>query len=216
MTTSRLALIALLSIPLSLPAGTITQTLGTQVYTDGQIVSSGAFNTDNAGEPAPFNSTQGGDAVANMNVSFSFSFSPILTSITSANILLGLYEAESSAAGSQIALFRLNGTENLTSLLNAVMETSPGVGSQVKFYQVEIPIGALPSLAAGTATFELALTGPGIGILGPTEFNGGGLDFATLSVNFSDPGGEVPEPSSALLAGGALVMGAALLRRRLR
>ena len=217
MNPARLALMAILilaSLPLAAPAATILQTLGIERYANGAIVPSGTFITDNGGEPAPFNAISGGDATANMNVSFTFSYGAIADPITAASILISLYEGESSAPGSQLALFRLNGSILLTALLDAQMEATPGVSSQINFYTVTLPSTAFASLAGGTATFDLQLQGPGLGVLGPTDFNGGGLDFARLTLRTDPITPEVPEPATAFLAGGALLAGAAFLRRR--
>jgi hypothetical protein len=214
--TKRLALLGLAALGIlnfQAQGAIITQTLGTQDYTDGQIVTSGTFNTDASGEPSPFNSTQGGDATSNLDVSFTFSYGAISDQITSASILIGLWDADSAGTGNQVALFRLNGSIVLTSLLNTEMEGTQGAQNQVRFYTVTLPSSAYTSLAGGSGAFELQLQGPGLGVLGETEFNGGGLDFATLTINTDPVVTPTPEPSTALLLAFPVLAGFVFRRR---
>src|SRR5690349_16184224 len=99
-------------------AAVITQMLGDQDFTDGQQVGSGTFTAANAGDPAPFNTIIGTDIFGpNFSTSWTFSGPPI-SNVASASILIGLYEGDSSGSGDQAATFTLNGTINLTALLN--------------------------------------------------------------------------------------------------
>lgn len=191
----------------------ITQTLGDQDFADGAVATSGVFVVASAGEPSPFDTTNGGDAVANMNVSFTFNYGPIVSPLTSATIQFGLWDGESAESGSQLALFRLNGSILLTALLDTQMEANPGASIQIRVYTVTLPGSAFTSLSGGTAAFELQLQGPGFGVLGPTDFNGGGIDFATITLS-TDQAPGIPEPGTALLLSSALLAGFAIRRLR--
>ena len=197
-------------------AAVTTQMLGDADFTNGQTVGTGVFTGANAGDPAPFNQFIGSDVTGpNFSASFTFSYGAIAAPITSATILLGLYEGESAASGSQVASFTVDGIA-ITALLNTAMETTPGAISQENYYTVSLPGTTFAALADGSATFLLNLQGPGLGALGETTFNGAGLDFATLTINSQPQGGRpVPEPAtwSVLLLGG---VGLLVSRRRAR
>ena len=62
-----------------------------------------------------------------------------------------------------------------------------------------LPGAALGLLADGSATFHLALQGPSK--IGQLPYNGAALDFARLDT----VEGQVPEPSTMLLLGSALI-----------
>ncbi len=195
-----------LSISPSVGAAVLTQTLGDQDFVDGAAVGSGTFTSANGGDPAPFNTLAGSDIVGpNFAASWTFSGPPI-SNVSSASILIGLYEGDSSATGDQVKSFTLNSTIDLTGSLNAAMNAKGGLSGHEDYYTVVLPASALAQVATGQATFSLALQN-GLGVLGPTDFNGAGLDFATLTVNTP----VVPEPTAWSLS---LLIGAGLLAAR--
>jgi hypothetical protein len=161
------------------------------------------------GDPAPFDGVKGSDSNVGPPFTFSFQFSygPISGAITSATILLGVFEAEPVRPGSQVALFSLNGVE-LTGVLDAALEATQAGGLAEAHYLVQLPAAVFAELATGVVSFALqfetgqsAPPNPAI-----TTYNSAGLDFATLTVN-------VPEPVTLALLGLSLA-GIAATRRR--
>ena len=193
---------------LALPAfGATVYTLGTNEFADGTVVTPGSFQTGI--DPAPLNLVTGGDATANASFTLTFNFAPT-PGITSASILLILWDLESLASSNQIGSFILNGSEDLTGSLNALGETASSAAQQITYLNLILPLSAFDELATGTATFVLTFSGPALGALGETSFNGGGVDFVQLSLDTAPA--EVPEPSSVILSG----LGLGLLAWRAR
>jgi PEP-CTERM motif len=199
-------------------ADAISSDIGTQHFTSGNSVTTGAFLTAVAGQPAPFNAFCGSDITSNCSTSWTFNYTvPVGDTITGATLTLGILDIDSAAAGSQIASFSLNGGDSLTTFLSAAAEgLNGGAGapnSQYDVLTITIPAAFLVDLSGGTATFALALQGPGLGILGPTTFNGAGLDFSDLNIT-ATPGTTVPEPATLMLLGfGLLALTATSLRK---
>jgi hypothetical protein len=126
--------------------------------------------------------------------------------------LLGVWDGDSQAGGNQVGSFTLNSTVDLTVPLNAAFEGHGGATGEYDVYSATIPANAFASLAGGSATFNLALAAPGLGVLGSTDFNGAGVDFSTLQLVTSTPV-TTPEPATwGLLTAGAML--AAMGRRR--
>lgn len=203
-------------------ADDISVSIGTQNFTSGTTISSGTFTSTDGGQPAPFNAVCGSD-VTNPpgNCSATWTFTgytvPSGDTITAATLTLGIWDIDSAAAGNQIGSFTLDGTDNLTALLNAASEgLNGGAGapnSQYDVLTISITDAAgLADLESGPATFALTLQGPGLGALLTTPYNGAGLDFSTLDMtgtpgNNNGGGGTTttPEPSSLLLLGTGLL-----------
>jgi hypothetical protein len=209
---ARAAALLLATCVLTAPAAAQTITLGQQDFANGAFTDLGAFNTAGAGEAAPFNAFQGGDPSGSANASFAFTFNyPSLGSITGATLTFGIFDLDSQASGSQIASFVLNGSQDLTALLDAASEASPAAQLEVRVFSLALPSSVFASLAGGTAAFTLTLQGPSLGVSGELPNNGAGLDFATLQLNTST----VPEPSTwALLGTGLLAVAGVAARRR--
>jgi PEP-CTERM motif len=193
---------------------TISTTIGSQHFTDGQVVGSAVFAAAVSGQPAPFDAIIGSDIVG-PNFSGAWTFHYTLAageSITSASIAIGVWDGDSQAAGNQVGSFTLNNTVDLTAPLNAAFEGHGGATGEYDVYRATIPVSAFASLAGGSATFSLALAAPGLGVLGATDFNGAGLDFSTLQLATSTPV-TTPEPATwGMLAAGAALI--AIGRRR--
>jgi hypothetical protein len=172
-----------------------------------------------SGQASPFNGPCGSDASVNCSASWTFAY--ILgagETVDAATLTLGIYDIDSAASGDQVGSFTLTGGDDLTSSLNAVSETlDGGSGSPNSYYdvlEITIPTTSFTVLDGGSATFNLALAGPGLGILGNTTHNGASLIFSTLDLQ-TGTASSVPEPSmwSLMLAG---IVGIALFRARAR
>jgi hypothetical protein len=187
-------------------AAIVTQTLGHQAFADGTKVALVPFAMAHAGDPAPFDGTFNGSDVSGPNFSASWTFSyGALSNITAATLALGILDSDSAAPGNQVVSFLLNGSIDLTVPLNDAFEANPSANSFVNDYTITLPGSAFSQLGTGSATFALALQGPGLGVLGQTTFNGAALDFSTITVT-TQP---IPEPSGVvLLCAGALVLAA--------
>jgi hypothetical protein len=187
-------------------ADTVTSNLGTQNFTAGTKVTTGAFLAAVAAQPAPFNAFCGSDTASNCSASWTFNYVvPSGDTVTGATLSLGILDLDSAAAGNQIGSFTLKGVDDLTSTINTVANgLDGGTGSPNSFYEVLtiiIPGADLADLGGNSATFALQTVGPGLGVLGaPPPFNGVGLDFSTLSLTVTPgtttPPPPMPEPSS--------------------
>ena len=192
----------------------LTQTLGDQDFTDGEVVGTATFTGANAGDPAPFNEFIGSDVSGpNFSASWTFnSYGPVVLPIVSASLLIASYEFDTNNTSlSHVASFTLNGID-LASVLDAAFKADPNqAGSEIRWYTISLPSTTFTELAGGSAAFSLALQN-GRGVLGDTTFNGAGMDFSTLTLD-TEPQAAVPEPSTAFGAIGALAA-AVLIRRR--
>lgn len=180
-------------------------------FTVGTNVSTTAFNNkvgpSGLNQPAPFSVLCGSDIAGNCSASWTFNYTvPSGDSITSATLSLGILDIDSAASGDQVATFTLDGSDDLTGLLNAASEgLNGGTGApnnQYYILTITIPGSDLAALTSGSATFALALQGPGLGTLGTTMYNGAGLDFSTLDMEAMGP---TPEPSSWMLFATAML-----------
>ncbi|MEO7145725.1 MAG: hypothetical protein ABI165_19700 [Bryobacteraceae bacterium] len=185
---------------------TITVSLGTQHFTDGQIVGTGTYNTAAAGQPAPFNGLIGSDIFGpNFSALWQFDYAlPASQTITAATLVLGMYDVDASAGTMPAVGFALNSSVDLTAAIDGTF-THHGAGKNAEYdvYTLSLPSSAFTTLQTGHAAFGLGLEGPGLGVLGLTPFNGAGLDFSTLNI-VTSTAVAVPEPSLAWLTGLAI------------
>ena len=204
-------------------AGVLTQQLGDIDFPDapgsgiganlkcsGKTPADVCFDFYSSDDPLPFNGLKGADSNDGPPFTFSFQFSnygPINGRITSASIVLGVFEAESVRTGSQVAFFTLNGID-LTASLDAAMEAKQAGGVAEAHYLVQLPAFVFSELATGTSSFEVQFktgqSAPPNPVI--TTYNSAGLDFAMLTIN-------VPEPTTLALLGLGLA-GLAAGRRR--
>lgn len=194
-------------------AANLVTTLGEQDFTNGSLGTTlDDFNAASVGEPSPFNGFRGSDFGDPFSATWTFNFGA-LSNITSAFFKLGLYDHDSQAPGNQVDSFLLDG-KDLTSFLNAALESSGGSQIEYNVYEIALPDWVFADLEDGIATFALTLKGPGLQD-GPstTSSNGAGLDFSSLAINTQDT--KVPEPSTilSLLVLGGLGTGSALKKR---
>jgi hypothetical protein len=207
------------------------QTIGNPSnFTAGEIVHAGTFNTTVMAEPltqpAPFNIFTGSNTAGpNFSATWMFTYSlPASSTITGATLTIGIVDSpwEGSATNptpantDQVAMFTLDTTDSLTAALNTEINT---VGTGSNLYEVDtisIPGADLADLGSGSATFYLALQGPGSGVLGaPTPSLGAGLDFSTLDISTQQTVATSPEPSTwVLLCTGMLFFGIERLRAK--
>lgn len=208
-------------------ADDIPTSIGSQHFTPGNTVTSAAFVAAVSSQPAPFNGFCGSNALANCSTAWTFMYPiPAGDTITAATLTLGILDIDSAAPGNQVGSFTLNGTDDLTALLNRVSEAADSGRMVYDVLSITIPGADLTDLAGGSATFALTLSGPGLGVLGTTKFNGAGLDFSTLDItatpNSSGGGGNgggttsTPEPETwtLVLAGAVLLVCAKALYKR--
>lgn len=166
-----------------------------------------AYSTAVTGQPAPFNATPticGSDTASNCSASWVFNYTvPSGDTIVAATLTLGIWDIDSAASGNQVASYSLDGSDDLTSLLNSASEgLNGGTGSANSYYNVltiTIPSSYFTDLNSGAATIALALQGPGLGVLGTTTDNGAGLVYSSLDMEAMGAMGPTPEPSTYLL-----------------
>ena len=157
-----------------------------------------------------------GATPSNCDKSWTFSYTiPAGQTITAASLTVGLWDLDSNQAGNQVGLYQVSGGDVLTSALNAAAEAlHGGTGAPNIEYDVfTLPLSNLGTLSRGGPTVHLTFQGPGGGLFGPTDTNGGAILFSTLNITTQST---VPEPGSwALLATGiSALAGRRLLGRR--
>ena len=134
--------------------------------------------------------------------------------MTAASLTLGIWDIDSAAAGDQVASYQIVGGDNLTSTFNTTANTLASVNSEYDVFT--FALSNFLALDGGSATVQLALKGPGLGVLGTSTFNGALLVFSELDLTTA-PGGNpsnpaVPEPATLVLV--ATGCAAAVARRR--
>lgn len=213
-----LAALAMVAVPGS--AGTLTEQLGVQSFNSGDIVPSGTFTT--AADTGIFNTVIGADNNSigpNFSASWTFSsYGPVVDPVVGATLLIASWDFDTNVTTiSHVLSFDMNGTP-LTAILDTAFKANPNTNatplnsSQIMWYTITLPNTTFAQLATGSATFNLTLQN-GRGTLGNTTFNGGGMDFSTLTVDTQAPQ-TVPEPSTVFAAIGGLAAVAALRRKR--
>jgi PEP-CTERM motif len=192
-------------------ADDISTFIGTQNgnFTNGATVTSLAYKTADMSQPAPFNAACGSDGLSNCSATWTFNYIvPSGDTITGATLTLGIVDIDSAATGDQVGSFTLDGTDDLTALLNTSSEAAAGANNVYNILSIVIPGADFTDLGTGSATFALTLKGLGLGALGTSPFNGADLDFSRLDIT-ATPGSTppVPEPGTSAL----LMLGLAAL-----
>lgn len=177
----------------------ITSFVGTQHFTDGQKVASGAFLDAVALQPAPFDHFIGSDASGpNFNVGWTMTYEPP-GGVAGVDLTLGIYDHDSMGHANPVSYFGVNGID-LTSLMNAALTSHGGANTEYNAYTLSLPSSVYSGFQSGTATFQLTLAGPGLSVLGDTDFNGAGVDFAKLYLAIPEPATEAWFAVTAVLA----------------
>ena len=192
-------------------------------FADGSHPGSATVLGQQSGSPAPFNAFCGSDASANCSTSWTFNYAvPVGQTVTGGTLTLGIYDIDSAATGDQVATYLL-GTTDLASLLNAIangLHSNTGSpNSEYNVLTISLPTDAttLTTLNSGSAAMTFALQAPGLGVLGPTAFNGAALLFSTLDLQTVSTA-SLPEPGSlpVVLAGLGAFFVARFPRRKAR
>ncbi|QHL91700.1 PEPxxWA-CTERM sorting domain-containing protein [Sphingomonas changnyeongensis] len=202
-------------------AATTIDQRGTQVQVDGVAAADGqqfgSLRFSGSADPTPFDVLLGIDSQQNFSASWTHSYGALSGTVSSAFLQIGIWDIDSEAAGSQVGLLTLNGL-SLKALLDREVESRPYGTGIYGLYTIELPELVYAQLLSGTSTFVLNLQGPGINVLGGTNFNAAILDFAKLTINTATtpPGPDpIPEPASwAMMIAGFGLAGTALRRRR--
>ncbi len=200
-------------------ATSITAALGNMSpgFADGQTgIGAATVLGAMSGQPAPFNAICGGDAAVNCVASWTFNYAvPVGESVTAADLRLVIYDLDSKAAGDQVALFKIVGGDVLTMAFNTAANSLHGTGAVNAEYDLfTFTLTDFSALDSGNVTVQLTLQGPGLGVLGNTNFNGAGLLFSALDLTTTANNNAVPEPASLLLVASALGAAAARARRK--
>lgn len=171
------------------------------------------FFTDFCGNDA-------GATPANCDKSWTFNYViPAGETITAASLSVGLWDFDSTQAGNQGSLYQVNGGDVLTGALNTAAEAlHGGTGAvNIEYNVFTFSLANFGALSGGSATVHLTFAGPGGGLFGPTNFNGGAVLFSTLNIttegSTQPPNPVVPEPTSIFLLATGLAAG---LRSRAR
>jgi len=196
-----------------LEAGLITQTLGngTPAFADGDTLTIFDLIAAQGGQTPPFDAGIGNELFGpNFSADWTFTYG-IANPILSASIVIGIADHDSAASGSQLASFGFDGND-LSGDLDTLFEASSSGDQVYNVYTIALQPLLFPSLADGTATFSLALSGPSLvtdllGVVSERTFNGAHLIFSTLSITTEDttPPPGVPEPATTWLLGAGLV-----------
>lgn len=188
----------------------ISNSLGntTPGFNDGDTPAVFVVGGAQSGQPVPFDTGYGTDGLfgGNFDQNWTHNYGAILGPIQSASITIGIYDHDSSASGSQLSAFSIDGND-LTSSLDTLFETAgDGLDNMYNVYTINLGAALFASLADGSALVALALMGPGQvpdlfgGGISETNTNGANLIFSTLDIEYRDPNlPPIPVPAAAPL-----------------
>jgi len=208
-------------------AATITTSLGNTAhgFVDGSSLAvigdvdvAQAASTDGS----PFNLSIGVDSSlfgADFSTNWTFIYGAISDTILSASLTIGIYDHDSSASGSQLASYGIDGND-LTTTLDSLFEAGGGAAdAQYNEYTIALGAGLFSDLADGSSLVSLALQGNGlvpvlfVGGFQETSTNGANLIFSTLTIETEDAQ-TVPEPGSLVLVSLGFLLLGIIYRRR--
>ena len=211
---SALVLLSALALPSVAMASSIVVSVGNTAPTDpfnggAPLVSGNTYGSAviSSNFVAPFFTdfcgNDAGATPANCDKSWTFNYViPAGETITAASLSVGLWDLDSAQAGNQAALYQINGGDVLTGSLNTAAEAlHGGTGSvNIEYNVFTFSLANFGALSGGSATAHLTFQGPGGGLFGPTDFNGGAILFSTLNITTarSTPP-PVPEPATLFL-----------------
>jgi len=224
---SALVLLSAFAFPSVATASSIVVSLGNTAPTDpfnggAPLVSGNVYGSAviSSNFVAPFFTdfcgADAGATPANCDKSWTFNYViPAGETLTAASLSVGLWDLDSSQAGNQVALYQVNGGDVLTSSLNTAAEAlHGGTGALNAEYNVfTFSLASFGALSGGSASVHLTFQGPGGGLFGATDLNGGAILFSTLNLTTTPTTPRVPEPSTLFLVVTGVGLG---LRSRLR
>jgi len=183
-------------------------------FANGSTQTSSNVLNAQSGQPAPFNTPCGSDALSNCSTSWTFTYTlPGGENVVGATLTLGIFDIDSKATGPQVGSYTVGGVD-VTSLLNTVSEgLNGGLGASNSEYDIltiTLPSTTFAALQTDSVTVALTLAGPGLSVLGSSADNGASLIFSTLDVQTSGSTSSVPEPASLTLLLAALGAGIVL------
>jgi hypothetical protein len=214
-----LVLSALATVPAEATSITVTIGNASPPFANAAVTTTAAALAAQTGAGA-FSGACGADPSSNCLASWTFNFLvPVGEVVTSGSVTLGLVDLDSKAAGLQINNFSITGGDNLTVPFNTAAEAIQSLNNQYNVFT--LPLTSLAVFNGGTATVNLALQGPGQGVLPtPTNFNGAILIYSQLNLTSAPdrPTNPVPEPASTamLLAASVGILARARAHTRAR
>lgn len=216
-----LSVAAMILVAGAASATTIVSEKGTRLIKNGAPVADGQFLTvaDFTGDVSPFDLLDGADAnnSATFFVSWLHGYAPIVGTITSATLEIGIWDADATD-GTQFNGFFLD-TVSLA-YVSSIIGARTYQSDTYAVYTIPIQSSFLPLLADGFAGFSLGLKN-GRTLSGAlTASNGAILDYSKLTINtatVAPPPTAIPEPGTwAMMIGGLGIVGCAIRRREQR
>ena len=207
------AAIVITAVSASASAAIITVPLGntSSGLVDGDTPTTVALAGIQGGQPSPFDSGIGSDALSFLPnaAAFSFLYAAITDTILSATLTIEIADHDSAGAGSQLDNFSLDGTD-FTSELDTLFEASGGDDMEFNSYTLTLASSFFASLADGTLNVDLDLGGTGLafsivgGSIVATAGNGFHLISSTLVIETDDGSGggpmkPVPGPTTLVI-----------------
>jgi hypothetical protein len=160
-----------------------------------------------SGQSFPFDRAIGHELITDPgNINWLFNYGAVTETILSATFSFGIWDHDSSSAGSQLDAFALEGID-LTSDLNTLFEAGGGaLDNQFKIYTFTLGASFFANIADGLFSVDLDVGGSGLltngltQVVTPSNFNGYHLIYSNLTIETQAIGNPdpkpVPEPST--------------------